>query len=117
MYTDFSKAFDMVNHGILLKKLSRYGVRSKALGWLRSYLSNRQLRVPVNGFLSNEFDVISGVPQGSHLGPVLFRIFLNNISDLKLDYQLYADDMKIYREVSSERDQCISQQDIDEFGI
>ncbi|XP_057324830.1 uncharacterized protein LOC130667334 [Microplitis mediator] len=97
-YTDFSKAFDMVNHQILLKKLSTYGVKYEALEWLFSYLFNRKLRVRVNVHPSNECGVTSDVPQGSHLGLILCSIFINDISDnIRSEYRLYADDMKVYR--------------------
>ena len=66
---DFSKAFDMVNHEILLKKLEHYGIRGKALTWLASYLSNREQYVSIDGKLSSRRVLEHGVPQGSILAP------------------------------------------------
>ena len=66
------KAFDTIDHGILIKKLHHYGIRGTALKWFESYLSDRKQRVYVNNILSGELNVICGVPQGSILGPLLF---------------------------------------------
>ncbi|CAD6227956.1 GSCOCG00012025001-RA-CDS, partial [Cotesia congregata] len=105
IYTDFSKAFDMVDHQVLIKKLDRYNIKNKALEWLKSYLSDRHLQVRVNGHISESYKVISGVPQGSHLGPTLFNIFVNDIGEqFKSEYLLYADDLKIFRKINSEED-------------
>lgn len=114
IYTDFSKAFDMVDHEILINKLDQYNIKNKALEWLKSYLTDRQLQVRVNGHFSESYRVISGVPQGSHLGPTLFNIFINDIGkQFKSEYLLYADDLKIFRKINSEEDIDILQHDID----
>lgn len=116
IYTDFSKAFDTVDHNILINKLNQYGVTGKALDWFRSYLTGRSLQVRANGFISNKYEVLSGVPQGSHLGPVLFNIFINDIGHkLISEYLLYADDLKIFRGVVGDDDINILQQDINEL--
>lgn len=113
IYTDFSKAFDKVDHSILINKLNLYGVRGTALNWIKSYLTERYLRVRVNGHISNEYMVKSGVPQGSHLGPILFNIFVNDIgNDFTSDYLLYADDLKIFRRMTSANDILVLQQDL-----
>ena len=72
IFIDLQKAFDTVNHGILLKKLENYGIRGTALNWFQSYLSNRQQFVSVNGRSSSLSNISCGAPQGSVLGPLLF---------------------------------------------
>lgn len=117
IYTDFSKAFDRVDHDILMHKLSNYGVGGSALSWIHSYLTGRRLQVRVDGHLSFEYIVTSGVPQGSHLGPVLFNIFINDIgNNIISDHLLYADDLKIFRPIASMSDILILQHDIDSLG-
>ena len=94
---DFSKAFDMVEHSILLKKLEHYGIRGIVLNWLKSYLSNRQQFVSVNGSVSSTMTLEYGIPQGSILGPLLFIIYINDIPEIAryAKFILYADDANI----------------------
>ena len=94
---DFSKAFDMVEHSILLKKLEHYGIRGPALSWIKSYLSNRKQYVSVNGSDSATLSMEYGVPQGSILGPLLFVIYINDIPEVArfAKFILYADDANI----------------------
>ena len=98
IFLDFSKAFDTVNHDILLHKLSHYGIRGKALEWFESYLSNRTQYVCLNNIKSQSRKVECGVPQGSVLGPLLFVIYVNDFykSSSKLSFILYADDSNLF---------------------
>jgi exonuclease III len=94
VFIDLRKAFDTVNHAVLLQKLNCYGVRGLPLGWLTSYLSNRQQCVKIGARLSNYKIINIGVPQGSILGPLLFLFYVNDLPDVssKLASVLFADD-------------------------
>ena len=94
---DFSKAFDMVDHSILLNKLEHYGIRGITLKWLESYLTNRKQFVSINGADSDSVIMEYGVPQGSILGPLLFIIYINDIPEIAkyAKFILYADDANI----------------------
>jgi hypothetical protein len=118
IYTDFSKAFDKVLHCALLKKLSLYGIAGSMLNWFRSYLTDRYFYVVVNGFASDKFIITSGVPQGSHLGPILFNLFVNDICQC-FKYSsvfLYADDLKMLRVIKTKNDVDLLQSDLDRFA-
>ena len=94
---DFSKAFDVVVHSLLLSKLQYLGIDGQILQSIHSFLTNRSMRVRVFNQLSTAKPVLSGVPQGSVLGPLLFLVYINSIcSSLSCRYKIFADDLKIY---------------------
>ena len=98
IFIDLSKAFDTLNHNILLQKLEHYGIRGISLDWFKSYLSNRKQCVILNGVTSSLKSITHGVPQGSILGPLLFILYINDIvncSDLLL-FILFADDTNLF---------------------
>jgi hypothetical protein len=102
IYLDFAKAFDTVPHERLLNKLASYGIQGHALQWIRQFLTGRRQRVGVAGNFSNWTKVLSGVPQGSVLGPVLFICYINDMPEaVRSLIYLYADDSKICREVNN----------------
>ena len=116
IYTDFANAFDNVPHQRLLRKMKDIGIVGNVLNWVRSFLTGRNQRVRVENEFSNSVPVKSGIPQGSVLGPTLFVIFINDMPEIVVSMcQLFADDAKIFRNVSS-REDCIKlQNDLDKL--
>jgi Reverse transcriptase (RNA-dependent DNA polymerase) len=116
VYTDFSKAFDRVNHGLLKINLSRK-FRPPALCWMSSYATGRTQRVKLKDYLSDEIHCHSGVPQGSHLGPLFFIIDINDVFQIFNDSRVqafgYADDLKIFMTIKSLNDCLILQRNLD----
>ena len=112
---DFSKAFDVVPHGRLLQKLNFYGIRNKTLQWIKSFLTNRHQRTVVNGKMSKWMPVLSGIPQGTVLGPHLFILFINDIiNSVKTSTaRLFADDCIIYKTIANQADENLLQNDLD----
>ena len=98
IFLDLSKAFDTIDHHILIYKLSTYGIRGIILSWFKDYLSNRKQFVTFRSHNSSRTDVTCGVPQGSILGPLLFLVYMNDItkSSNLLNCILFADDANIF---------------------
>ncbi|XP_075162973.1 uncharacterized protein LOC142235596 [Haematobia irritans] len=117
IYTDFSKAFDKVNHALLLHKLDMIGFSDPLLRWFHSYLIGRTQYVKFGSATSRPITVTSGVPQGSHLGPVLFCLFINDLpSVVKFsNILMFADDVKIFRSYNNPDERRYLQFDLDNF--
>jgi hypothetical protein len=114
IYLDFSKAFDKVPHRRLLRKLEAHGISGKTLKLVASWLNGRRQKVVLNGKVSSEASVLSGVPQGSVLGPILFIVFLNDI-DLVVSSKIleFADDAKVYLKLKDKESTLRLQKDLD----
>ena len=113
IYLDYQKAFDTVPHRRLIHKLRAYGIVGSTLAWIESFLSGRTQRVAVNGVLSGERVVLSGVPQGSVLGPLLFLLYINDIlDDLETSLLLFADDSKLFNHIRAQEDMDALQRDL-----
>ena len=116
VYFDFSKVFDSVNHDLILDKLKNcYSIDGRLLKFLKNYLCDREQRVALDGVKSPAKPVLSGVPQGSISGPILFVFFMNDLHQgISKDscIALYADDTKIWRSIKNEEDMAQLQRDI-----
>ena len=111
---DFSKAFDTVPHHKLLHKLSHYGVKGNTLKWIKHFLTDRKMKVVLDGESSEEVAVESGVPQGTVLGPLLFLVHINDLPGIvSSEVRLFADDCLLYREIRKGEDHDILQEDLD----
>ena len=105
VYLDFSKAFDKCDHGILLHKIKKLGIKGKLGKWLQNFLNGRKQAVIVDRIRSEWSKIVSGIPQGSVLGPILFLIYISDIGeDLSAKALVYVDDTKIKQRVNNEED-------------
>ena len=113
---DFSKAFDKAGHGRLHHKLTQYGVRCRALAWIRAFLAGRSQEVVLEGHHSDKASVLSGVPQVSVLGPCIFLYYIIDLSEgLKSNIRLFADDTTVYLTLTSILDAQNHQSDLDKL--
>ena len=118
VFFDVSKAFDTVPHVPLLDTLENFNIDRYLLRWIRSYLLNRSQSV-AEGYDSNVLPVVSGVPQGSVLGPLLFITYINNVTSVvstESELNLFADDIALYRIIKSTEDYTQLQNDIDSIS-
>ena len=114
IYVDFQKAFDKVPHQRLLPKLKAHGIGDSITDWIEQWLTDRRQRVVVDGEVSNWKSVLSGVPQGSVLGPILFLIYINDLDDsITSNVLKFADDTKLFRKVNTDGDKQHLQNDLD----
>lgn len=118
IYTDFEKAFDRVDHQLLIFKLSQIGIADPLLSWINSFLIQRTQYVKYKNFISDPISVISGVPQGDHLSPLLFNLFINDIVLVikNSNILLFADDAKIFKSIDTPEDTSLLQQDLNNFN-
>ncbi|CAG9136232.1 unnamed protein product [Plutella xylostella] len=114
VYTDYSKAFDRIDHSLLLIKLFKAGIRGNLFRWFSSYVSNRTQAVVASNFQSDWVNIPSGVPQGSILGPLLFLLLISDIDSCFSNSSIYifADDMKIVKPIINENDIILLQNDL-----
>ena len=114
---DFAKAFDKVSHWRLIKKLRNYGITGSVNKWVENFLLNRSQRVVCSGENSEWAPVLSGVPQGSVIGPILFLIYINDLPDeIGANVRLFADDTIMYLTMTGENDAASLQQDLDKLA-
>jgi len=107
VFLDLKRAFEMIDRSILIRNLQRYDLRAAVLEWFNCYLENRSQRVKFNGVLSEPIDVNFGVPQGSVLGPLLFLLYINDITEAMTadcSIRLFAYDVLIYATGSSRQE-------------
>ena len=113
VYLDFQKAFDTVPHKRLMVKVQAYGISGVILNWINAFLNGRTQRIIVNGIASRKEVVISGVPQGSVLGSLLVVLYLNDLPDTLVCHgMMFADDTKIFREITDVADMNMLQNDL-----
>jgi len=111
IYTDFSKAFDKIDHNILAAKLYNLGFRNPFYSWLVSFISDKKQYIKVKNIKSPLYIASSGIPQGCHLAPLLFNIYINDIK-ITNSRLLFADDLKIFQLIKSPNDAKLLQNDL-----
>jgi len=113
VFIDFRKAFDTVSHHHLMKKLYHYGVQGNVYNWISCWLTGRTQWVVIKGHSSTSVHVDLGVPQGTALGPLMFLLYINDITtNITSSIRLYVDDCVLYRVIHSEQDHHLLQQDL-----
>ena len=116
VYLDFQKAFDKVPHQRLVFKLKAHGIGNDVINCKEKWLTHIRQRVIVDGEISNWKSVLSGVSQGSVLGPILFLIYINYLEDdISSKVLKFADDTKVFRKVSNDTDKQSLQNDLDKL--
>lgn len=119
IFTDYTKAFDRVDHSLLLYKMHKLGFSAELVNFFHSYFSKRSQYVSYKGYNSNSYLAESGVPQGSNLGPCLFNLFINDIVNC-VKYSnilMYADDLKLFKIINSRTDSYELQKDLDAVAV
>lgn len=120
VYVDFSRAFDSIVFSKLMYKLEKCSITGKLHGWIKNFVSNRTQCVVVNYNYSSDCNVLSGVPQGSILGPILFLLYINDIDTVCSDdatVKLFADDCKLYSEITLQRPSILLQNCLDRLCL
>ena len=114
IYTDIKKAFDSINHKLLIFKLEKYGIKNNMLNWFRSYLENRTQKLKIRNHMSNKIIVTSGAPQGSHFGALLYIIYINDVVKVVENSKilLYTDDLKLYKRINNQNDIYLLNKDL-----
>ena len=117
VFLDFAKAFDKVDHEILLKKVKKHKISGKVGNWIREFLKDRKFRVVANNNMSEEAEVISGVPQGTVLAAMLFLIMISDIDEKVKSciVRSFADDTRVSKAVNSDEDRELMQSDLEEI--
>lgn len=115
IYLDYAKAFDKVDHKLLLSKLHRYGFSANIIDWIKSFLTDRSQNVVLNGHQSTMGKILSGVPQGTVLGPILFILFIDDLQHYVKHSQVrfFADDTRLSKQISCESDVSKLQEDLE----
>ena len=119
IFTIFSKAFDGMNHKLLLTKMDSMGVNHRSLRWLESYLTGRKQTEYVNNRLSKYIYMLIGVPQGGHLGPLLFSLFMNDLPNMInfANILMNADDIKVFLSFNNFLEHAYLQSDLNNFFL